>query len=502
MNFFYNLKNRFEWIAQKSKLPEIKDATNEQYKLSIIRIVIGILILVRNAEIVYAGTYLGVSDIGTLFGCIYLIVLVAFTIGLFTPLTSVFIFATYVLKFSNYYETHTLADTTFLQLLTIMIFLNHGSKLSVDAWILSKNNIISKILRQIYAIIGFPKEKDFKIIYFYGFMAYALVSFGAFLYHVTDTHWIKGYTIQALLVNSYLCKYYNFFREIEAFSPELMKWNSYFGLIGQSIFQIFMLPLVYFTWGKRFVNVWGWIFFLMSLFFIQLSYLPHTEILLWIVIFHTFKLDRIVDKNKKLEIRLPYKYRLYPAVFFYTIIPFLYVMTNYRVINNITYKVSPYLTAKISWCCYAAGYALPIVFNKTDLALGNNWIVLEKKVKGKYQLVPFSGYDGNRLPYFTGFDYFLYSNHGSDVLYYGTILQKRRKWGIIQTNPNIELKLDKNDKEYVQLLAQFDYNYKKLSKPTTYRATFYSTKSNDATLSLEEKYKKKVLETFEITIEK
>jgi len=193
------------------------------------------------------------------------------------------------------------------------------------------------------------------------------VSFGAFLYHVTDPHWIKGYTVHALLVNTYLCKYSDFFREIENISPLIMKWNSYIGLIGQSIFQLFMIFLLFFRWGKIFVQYWGWIFFILSLIFIQLSYLPHMEIALWIAIFYRFEFKKIAKYSYKLPENLNFRYNIYPSIFFYVVISTLYVLTNYRAINEVTYKVlGSYLTGKISWGCYAAGYALPIVFNQDD----------------------------------------------------------------------------------------------------------------------------------------
>lgn len=88
-----------------------------------------------------------------------------------------------------------------------------------------------------------------------------------------------------MLSNSFLCKEALFFRNLELHFPLLVDYISISGIIFQSIFQILMFPLIFFSLGKRFVKIWGFLFFTISLFLLSLSYLPHLELILWSILF-------------------------------------------------------------------------------------------------------------------------------------------------------------------------------------------------------------------------
>lgn len=501
-----HLQTYFINIAQKSKIPEIQNSDQEQYKLGILRLVLGIVLLVRNGEIVYTAQYMDYPDSTLIFAVCYLVILFMFTIGIALPLITPAIFFSYCFMFNKYMATGTLGDTTFLQLMAILMFLNHGYRFSIDSYFLTRTGLVARIIKALYSILGKPENKHYKTIYFYGLCAYAFVSLAALKFHLNDPHWVGGKTIHVLLINSYFFKYYEFFRYIESSFPSLIQLISYVGLIGQSLFQLFMIPLVFWKYGRQFIKLWGWTFFLMSFLAIQLSYLPHIEIIFWITIFHRFNFSsnqQITSAN----VQPRSGYRVIYAFIFYVITFGCFVMLHMPIISYYPKEmIYRYLGKenyyRIDWMLYGTGYNVPNVFNKSDLGAGNNWIVIERKPltgSGKYTLVPFSGYNGERMSYFLGFDYFLLSNHGSDVLYFRLILPTRRTYGHKQ-NQSKNAAIQNYNIDVVKKLINFDYKYQKLDKPYTYRIKFYTTKSNDISLKPEKRYRKKLANSLEITI--
>ena len=127
------------------------------------------------------------------------------------------------------------------------------------------------------------------------FILYGLSSFAALGLHINDDYWMSGLTSKSLLSHPYLAKQYIIFQDFENSFPYLISLISIFASIFQSIFQFLMLFLIFNKIGRWFVFLWGMNFFILSLFVIQLSYLPHIEIIIWLTIFLpvTLKKDKI-----------------------------------------------------------------------------------------------------------------------------------------------------------------------------------------------------------------
>ena len=162
-------------------------------------------------------------------------------------------------------------------------------------WIITsliKNNI-SKLLIKCYNISGNLSLNKLKITYLIILTAYALISFTAAIYHLNDPSWLNGTTTIELLTNSYLSKFHPFFRLIHLQYPLLFIYFSKFSMIGQTIFQILMIPLLFNKYGIKFIELWGLRIFLVSLFLIQLGSLPHIELIIWFIIFYRKK-ERVI----------------------------------------------------------------------------------------------------------------------------------------------------------------------------------------------------------------
>ena len=180
--------------------------------------------------------------------------------------------------------------TNICQLTILPLFLiNSGHYYSMDRYLSAKNIYFSKFIKIYIFIFGSSDKSAIKRAYFLTFLIYYAISFAALTYHLQDPFWLEGLTTKALLINSYLSKHYLFFRQLDSYMPFLFSIFSISASIFQSIFQFLMLPLIFIKWGKNFVVSWGFMFFLISLFFINLSYLPHIEIILWLLIFFPVK---------------------------------------------------------------------------------------------------------------------------------------------------------------------------------------------------------------------
>ena len=57
--------------------------------------------------------------------------------------------------------------------------------------------------------------------------------------------------------------------------------------------------------------------------------------------------------------------------------------------------------------------------------MGNNWTVIYRLTNNMKEIVPITSIDGGRLNY-SNFDWLLFGNHNTDILYFGNTLRYRR----------------------------------------------------------------------------
>ena len=269
-------------ILNKSKFTIINNVNLELKKLGILRIIFGLIAFVRFYQIADS-YYLYNHELPFLF-LITLGLIILFTVGGLTPIVNVLLIFFSVL-FDYSAGTSTLGTTIFVQGLFLFSLTNSGNYYSIDRLLLNSNGVIFQIISFIYSIVGVPNKESIRRAYFIVFIMYGLSSFAALGLHLKDYYWINGLTTKSLLSSAYLSNYYDFFRNLEVSFPNLMSLISINSGITQSVFQFLMIPLVFTLWGRYFVFSWGMIFFLVSLFVLNLSYLPHLELIIWLAIF-------------------------------------------------------------------------------------------------------------------------------------------------------------------------------------------------------------------------
>ena len=582
-------------LLDTTEFTKIYSVEHELKKAAVLRIFLGIIVFVRYWEIYYS---MSIYNPGMLFmqSIVLLVIIGLFTVGILTPVVTIAL-AIAINWFDGISGTRTLGTNILTQLLMAMFLMNHGLYGSFDSWVMQSKNKYSQLTKYMYNILGRPTKESIRVAYFLGFLFYAFTSLGALILHIKDPYWVQGLTLYSALTNSYIFKYYEVTRYIELLIPNALFVLSVIGTVMQSVFQFLMIPLMFFSWGRKYVVIWGMVFFFISLIGINLSYLPHVEIIFWLLIFfsvktNTKKVKIIYDdhcnlctkgmqffkalnfngryefialsKNKALyemegltekEVRtymvgwLDGKkyvgYELYIMIFKANVLlliflPFLYIGK----IGNIGSKLYNYIAERrykifgvcqissqdvmirqfdlgslkerrsvlsflyilflsvlflfiiirypvglkeymgknfihtVSPIMYKFGLDIPNVFNKTDLSMGDHWLVIHRQELNKtFNLVPITALDGSRMTY-ECLDILNFSNHNSDFFYFGNTLPYRRKMIHVANDDLIEFHTNGYGFQNIKKRIQYDYKKKDLNESIMYKIDVYKNRSS------------------------
>ena len=614
INVLYLIQNRFPL--------KLNDLNEEYGKLGISRIFIGIVVFSNAFQLAGESRFYFETYDEFYYGLIFSVLTLLFTIGFFTPIVTILLFL-FLYKFYTVMQCYTLANSILILYFWLFIITNFGgAKYSLDNFLIRKNYKLSKLLIKCYNISGNLSLKKLKTTYLFVLIAYAILSFGAALFHLQDSSWINGTTAIELLTSSYLSKFYNFFRYIHLQLPLFFIYFSKFSMFGQLLFQVLMIPLLFNEYGLKFIKLWGLGFFIVSLLFIQLSSLPHFELIIWFIIFYRkknkerinilyddfcnlckravkfFKVinfnnaivfmplsknielvekNRITQENLRNEMHGIYNKQIIIGYQLYTTLcwknPLLLTVWPIMVLGRVT-KIGPLIysyiakrrlklfgTCELSFdvnreteskinlrktpdnvfkfyslcvifvCLIYIFFDMPIVsdypkkiveeiehktdlkikhniegllfrytpfvtpnvFNTADLTMGNNWTVIYRQTNNTKEIVPITSIDGGRLNY-SNFDWLLFGNHNTDILYYGNTLRYRRAF----IGMDALAFHQKNAEGYNFILKRIKYDYKKTNQigKKTYFIEIYQHKES---LNLEEpNYDKKLLHSYNI----
>ncbi len=491
------MTSKLDRFLNRTYFPETPDLLFEEKKLNIARILIGVAIFWRTAKVAFAANFYFPADTNFLgfnfssevaFALIECALALLLTAGVFTPLVLASILITYPF-FDKTLSISTLGTSVMLFFLFGLFMINFRSRYSLDAWVENRENksVLKRALQRVYQILGNPDSKRIRRIYFLCFVCYATISLGAMLHHINDPHWIGGHTVSALLTNSYLCPHYAFFQSIEASWPTAFFLFSASGIIAQTFFQFAMIPCLFSRWGTVFVVLQGLVFFLVSAICISLSYLPFVELVLWGVIFWSSSLhSRAFAKRKATLPPAPqplavecktHGLLIHETYLRLSAMTLLLLIANFPFLEDYTahLKLSkPWIKDRLKH----AGLEIPIVFNKTDLAMGNRWTIIYRNTDGVRTLVPFHDTDGARLWYLK-----------SDILYFSNSLAWRRR--CIEMPVEEMLDPDSRVVDLLQRTVNFDAKLFPPSENTIYEVFIRENNANAYSLPLQERLTEK-----------
>lgn len=431
--------------------------------------------LARTLPIVYASIdYAGMSPGAglpevTIVGLWTLALVTLVTIGVAAPLTVPLLIFQYQ-AFDERLQTETLGTDVLLLLLLLFWIGRAGAQLSVDAWLLNRGGSAAAPLRLLYALFRIPRRAQLPWIFLAFFTAYAVMSFGAVLFHLDDPLWRSGDALRLLFTSSYLSRFWAAFRDLEAYSPTLLQAVSIAGIIGQVAFQLFMLPLIWTRWGARFVVWWGALFFTLSLVVLQLSYLPLLEMLFWTALFRRPRSTAPEEARHEPWLRSDRAHKTIMATAAAMLLAF--AMTGV-----------PYLDGTIGLeaegarrSLAAIGLEVPYVLNRDDLRMGDAWPVLYRREAGRRVLLPYHGRDGERLAWLW-----------NDLFYFGNSLKWRREF-----NPERSLAPDSDSVSRLVDVALYDHRRRGAMR-SEYLVKYFATQGSNPELNVEERFERRRL---------
>lgn len=286
----------FYRLIATSHFPLVYDVDSEGRKVNLARILVGLIALIRTALILAASFFyfppfnlmdFWVTAPQEVWAALIMCGLwIMFTLGFLTPLASIALLIFYN-QFDFMLATNTLGTNVLTLLMLYFLMVNAGRQYSFDAKLQAGKGPawLQKIAGSLYGLLGSPDKRQLTIYKFVLFSSYALMSLGAIQFHLRDSYWLSGQTISVLLTNSYLSRFYEISRWIQTtLSQPFLIFSKVSGFF-QTIYQIAMIPLMWFKPGKYFVMLWGLGFFLISAIGLQLSYLPFLELILWAICF-------------------------------------------------------------------------------------------------------------------------------------------------------------------------------------------------------------------------
>jgi hypothetical protein len=477
-------------LLQKTALPRLVDLDHEQRRLNLLRICVGLVVLFRTALIVDAARFYFVDPttgvLPTVFvfwSIVELALLGMFTLGICTPLATLGLVTTYLTIFEPLMNSFTLATLILQPILICFLFANVGAHFSVDQWLMRRTGSFSKALRRLYGLVGLPSVDTLTVLYSFLFLNFALLSLAAVLFHLDDSYWLAGQTVGVLLRDSYLSSQFAVFRTIAEAAPGPWRLFSITGVVCQTIFQLFMIPLMFLKIGRWFAVLWGLNFLLVSLFFLRLSYLPFVELAIWTLLF-------LPRPKKKTAEPAPTPVSLlhtgYTAWWLFVCFVFL-LQTSVpgwgRVVDHIGFS---------SWrpglFLRSHGLESPNVFNRTDLPMSEHWPMLYRVPdSGEPELVPFNGPAGERLAY-----------HRYDELYFGNSLRWRR--AMIGQDIRSQHEPGRLGYGLVLRVLLFDHRLQGFDAPVRYRVDVMETRASETALPHDERFEARPLFSYEVLV--
>lgn len=474
--------------------PEYVSFEGEIRKIGHLRILLGVVLLVRFGEIAHSYLiYAQVTPLPTatvLRLVLLFLALASFTVGFCTPWATL-VTAIVAVQSDQFFGTHTLGTDVLIGLLFALFLINAGQRLSIDAALVRSNNSIARFLGLGARTVRCVSITELKYAYRCVIIFYALLSFPALVYHLRDSYWQEGLTLKSLLTNSYLSKHYRMFRELDAAMPGCLSILSIGASIGQTIFQLFMLPLLCFRPGRWFVVVWGSTFFTISLLCINLSYLPHVEIIIWLLVFFPYpsswgdseagqasfatglSSQKRPSRISTETLRIGF---LFTALTAFMLVCLVFVVAE--VLPGLNPKLAPSWRSRVQPLIRSFGFFPPDVFNGTDLMMGDHWIELYARENNDWKLVPIIGTEGQRLSYLP-IDILNFKNHNSDFLYFGTTLQFAREFIHGKRNPTSFFSEPNFGWQNLERLIRYDYLFRRRKGTVVYRARVRGNRSSD-----------------------
>lgn len=356
------------------------------------RMVMGLLLVHQNLSVIGLLDVLGPDAdlIAWRAGC-NLILGALLTLGLFTPLVLAGLVYQYALKS----VTGALGDHVSIIVFWGLLFFGAGRQWSLDAWLI---RWFPRLGRWLYCLAVDPEaSRGLAWARFSLLLLYWGICLAAMIFHWYDPFWRKGHAIYVILTGGYFSAHHGVFRSLVELSPHGFWYLSVLGVVVQSLWELFLVPLMYWRPGRWFVALQGVCFYLVAWLWLQTHYLGLVELVLWGLIFGTgWRLAPVAPVEVA---RNPLPIRAF------ALCGTLALVVNLLIYPVIPVPISPerraVLRQHIAPICKLVAQGQVNVYNHLDMKASTCWMVLhETDARGRHlRVLPYMDHEGGRLVY-------------------------------------------------------------------------------------------------------
>lgn len=179
----------------------------------------------------------------------------------------------------------TLGNDIGAMLATLLLLVNAGKYLSLDALLIKR---VPGIRRALLYYGGAPSREGIFFAKLGGLAGYWAVCVYSISMHLNEPAWMDGSAGPLLLSNNFMSTWFEYFSAWfsgSEFAVALAKGSLWMMMLWYPA----ILPLVLLGGlFRKYVIVWGWLFFALSLFGLKLGYLAEIEVLFWLALFWSF----------------------------------------------------------------------------------------------------------------------------------------------------------------------------------------------------------------------
>lgn len=392
-----------------------------------------------------------------------LIIALCILFGLFTPLA----FLVYLFFFciSPKYA-YSLFHQAVIILSWAMIFFGAGKQYSLDSLLNKRLYGYDLIYKFLYQLSIELNAKNIALARFIILTLYWGTAISAMTYHFYDPLWLQGKVLQLMFTIAYLNDFYWVFESWKDVSPITFDIFCKLSIYIQGIWELVMVPFMFFYFGRLFVIVQGLGFFFLCILIINLGYLPEVELIMWALLFaypSMFKNKNYVETDSK-DAKFSKPLVVFSSVALVSFLSFFFLNSGSMIVNK--YELQEKYNRGMTRTFFRIfGQDRVNVFNKEDLAMGSNNITFYQvnDLGEKIRMVPFSNKDGARLDYLR-----------NDLLYFEYSVKWRRlkdEQKFVGGDPS---KPNQTSFWLAQQIAKLDFCAQKLSAPVRYRMEVYS----------------------------
>jgi predicted DCC family thiol-disulfide oxidoreductase YuxK len=271
-------------------------STFEHNKFALLRVLFGLIIFARGLDVYgllldserfsAVGLWAGAE---TLAGALL-------ALGLLTQWVLVFLIGAMWQYGDLVVAKSTLGNDIGAILAVLLLLVNAGKYLSLDSALLKR---LPSLHRFLLYYSGVPGQEAIFYAKFTALASYWAVCVYSIAIHLNEPAWMDGSAGPLLLSNNFMAVWH------EQFSALFSSSALAVGLAKGSLWMMMLwypavLPFVLLGgWFRLYVIVWGWLFFAMSMFFLQLGYLAEIEVVLWLALFWS---DAGLARRQPLEV--------------------------------------------------------------------------------------------------------------------------------------------------------------------------------------------------------